>query len=69
MGIIPYVDRSRVTNLLILIAVSVALGGFADSYDTGVIGDVLNAISTKLTISEVGFSASASYLAQYSIQL
>ncbi len=57
-GIFPYVDRSKVTNLFILIAISGALGGFAAGYDTGVIGDALNVISIKLTSTEVGLSAS-----------
>ena len=56
--IFPYVDRSRITNLFILIAISGALGGFAAGYDTGVIGDALNVISIKLTSTEIGLAAS-----------
>ena len=55
---LPYIDKSKVTGLFWLIAISGALGGFAAGYDTGVIGDALNVISIKLTTSEIGLSAS-----------
>jgi sugar porter (SP) family MFS transporter len=54
----PYIDRSKVTYLFILIAISGALGGFAAGYDTGIIGDVLNVISIPLTATEEGLAAS-----------
>lgn len=54
----PYIDRSKVTYLFILIAISGALGGFAAGYDTGIIGDALNVISIPLTATEEGLAAS-----------
>ena len=62
---LPYIDKSKVTGLFWLIAISGALGGFAAGYDTGVIGDALNVISIKLTTSEIGLSASGLLLGAF----
>ncbi len=62
---LPYIDKSKVTGLFWLIAISGALGGFAAGYDTGVIGDALNVISIKLTTAEIGLSASGLLLGAF----